>query len=122
MITKWTPENVKNMARKIMLSHAEDAGKFVETDARKRLNAIKDPDTKRDINYRNYLSRYILTNTVSEGKNEIVIRVGMKIGKDGQKYHGLYIELGSSTAEAHPYLRPAVFNNGRDIVRLLGER
>ena len=121
MITRWEPANVKTMARNVILSRAEDVGMFLETEARRRLGGITSPDTKRDINYRNYLSSYILTNTVEDDKKEIVIRVGMKIGKDGQTHHGFYIETGSSTAEAHPYLRPAVFNNAREIVQMLGD-
>lgn len=121
LITKWDPVAVKDMARSVILSHAEDVGHFVESEARRRLDAITDPDTKRDKNYRAYLSQYILTNTVEDSEKEIVISVGMKIGKDGQRYHGFYIETGSSTAAAHPYLRPAVFGNQKEIVKLLGD-
>lgn len=121
MITRWEPANVKTMALEVIMSRAEDVGKFVETEARRRLDAIINPDTKRDRNYRSYLSSFILTNVVEKGEKEVVIRVGMKIGKDGQTHHGFYIETGSSTAEAHPYLRPAVFNNEREIVRMLGD-
>lgn len=120
-ITKWEPANVRKMAKDVILSHAEDVGHFVETEARRRLDAIEQPDTKRDVNYRNYLSEYILTNTVEDNEKEVVIRVGMKIGKDGQTHHGFYIETGSSTAAAQPYLRPAVFNNAREIVKMLGD-
>lgn len=120
-IVNWQPAKVKQMAKDVILSRAEDVGKFVETEARRRLDAIKDPDTKRDKNYRHYLSDFVLTNTVESETNAVVIRVGMKIGKDGQHYHGYYIEIGSSTAEAHPYLRPAVFSNSREIVQMLGD-
>jgi len=105
----------------VILSRAGDVGKFVETEARRRLDAITDPDTKRDKNYRSYLSSYILTNKVEQETNAVVIQVGMKIGTEGQTHHGFYIETGSSTAEAHPYLRPAVFNNEREIVGMLGD-
>lgn len=120
-ITKWDPVAVKNMAKSVIVSHAEDVGHFVETEARRRLDAIEDPDTKRDKNYRAYLSEFILTNTVEDSEKEVAIRVGMKIGKQGQTHHGFYIETGSSTAAAHPYLRPAVFDNGKEIVAMLGE-
>lgn len=117
--SKWNPEEVKKMAKQTISSRADMAGKFVEDDARRRLNAIKNPDTKADVNYRNYLANYILTHSVEENKNEIVIRVGMKIGRDGQKYHGFYIETGSSTAPAHPYLRPALMQNLRKVLGIL---
>ena len=121
MITKWDAGAVKNMAKSVILSHAEDVGMFVETEARRRLDAIEDPDTKRDKNYRFYLSKFMLTNVVEDNEADVLIRVGMKIGKQGQTHHGFYIETGSSTAAAHPYLRPAVFENGKDIVKMLGE-
>ncbi len=121
MITKWEPARVKKMAMEVILSRAGDVGKFVETEARRRLDAITDPDTKRDKNYRSYLSSYILTNKVEQETNAVVIQVGMKIGTEGQTHHGFYIETGSSTAEAHPFLRPAVFNNEREIVGMLGD-
>lgn len=121
MITKWDAVAVKKMAKGVIVSHAEDVGMFVETEARRKLDAIEDPDTKRDKNYRAYLSEFMLTNVVEDNENEVVIRVGMKIGKQGQTHHGFYIETGSSTAPAHPYLRPAVFENGKDIVMMLGE-
>lgn len=118
-IVKWTPENVVNMTRSELVKNAEMAGKYVEDDARRRLDAIKNPNTKRDNNYRRYLSKYILTNYVENKPTEVVIYVGMKVGTDGQTHHGFYIETGSSTAPAHPYLRPAVFQNGRNIVNIL---
>ena len=121
MITKWEPARVKTMCMAVLKSHAEDVGQFVESEARRRLDAISDPDTKRDKNYRKYLSEFILTNTVESSEKEIVIRVGMRIGKEGQKHHGFYIETGSSTAGAHPFLRPAVFDNAREIVSMLGD-
>ena len=121
MITKWQPANVKRMVKDVLLSRAGDVGKFVETEARRRLDAITDPDTKRDINYRNYLSSYILTNKIEDEVNAVIISVGMKIGKEGQTHHGFYIETGSSTAAAHPFLRPAVFDNEREIVGMLGD-
>lgn len=117
----WSPNKVRGMAQDIVFSRAEDVGQFCETEARKRLDAIESPDTKRDKNYRAYISDYILTNTVEKDGNDVLIRVGMKIGKEGQTHHGYYIETGSSTAQAHPYLRPAVFNNGRDIVDMIGD-
>jgi len=117
----WTPKEVKKMVKDVLLERGPDVGMFCETDARRRLDAITDPDTKRDKNYRRYLSEQILTNTVEEDGDDVVIRVGMKVGKAGQQHHGFYVETGSSTAPAHPFLRPAVFQNGKDIVGLLGD-
>ena len=120
---RWTPENVKKQVIAKLLGNAPQTGKFIEDDARRRLDAIRTPDTKRDVNYRNYLSKWILTHAVEkQGEDGFVIAIGMRIGKDGQRHHGFYIETGSSTAPAHPFLRPAVTQNARDIIlMLLGE-
>jgi len=117
----WTPEAVKKMAQEKVLERAEDVGKFCETDARRRLDAITSPDTKRDKIYRKYLSDWILTNMVEQDGEDVVIWIGMKVGKSGQTHHGFYIEIGSTTAPAHPYLRPSVFQSGREIVDMLGD-
>jgi len=122
--SKWDPEKIKAAVEARLMDHAPAVGKFVEDDARRRLDAIKTPDTGRDRNYRRYLSKYILTHAVNKDRGPgtgdgLVIAVGMKIGKSGQRHHGFYIETGSSTAPAHPFLRPAVTQNARDIIRLL---
>jgi hypothetical protein len=116
-----SPEKVEQMVRDKLKSRAEDVAKFVETEARNGLDAIQTPDTKRDINYRHYLSRWILTSQVTEDGKAVLIRVGMKIGKSGQTHHGFYIETGSTTAPARPYLRPAVFDNKQAIMGLLAD-
>ena len=116
----WTPEKIKQAVSAKLMGNADDTGKFIEEDARRRLDAIRTPDTKRDVNYRRYLSKFILTHAVEkQGEDGFVIAVGMKIGKDGQRHHGFYIATGSSTAPAHPFLRPAVTQNARDIIELL---
>lgn len=117
---RWKPENIRKAVSAKLMDNADDTGKYIEEDARRRLDAIRTPDTKRDVNYRHYLSKFILTHAVEkQGEDGFVIAVGMKIGKDGQRHHGFYIETGSSTAPAHPFLRPAVLQNARDIILLL---
>ena len=122
MIKNWTPDKVKNMAKSILSSNAVEVGAFVESEARQKLDAIKSPNTKRDKNYRAYLSKWLLTNVVKTTKNMVEVSVGMKIGDrgTGTHWHGFFIETGSSTAPAHPYLRPAVFNNSKEILQLFG--
>ena len=123
MITKWKPEAVRAAALAELQANAEIVGKFVETEARRRLDAITQPDNKRAINYRKFLSKYILTYTVEKTAKAIVIRVGLRSHYGKTKGHrGFFIETGSTTAPAHPYLRPAVFDNGSEIVALLGGR
>lgn len=118
-MTSWTPKAVENMVMSGIQSRVDMAGKFVEDDARRRLDAIKNPDTKRDLNYRQYLSKYVLTHVTETEKRSVVTRIGMRIGKQGQTHHGFYIERGSSTAPAQPYLRPALVQNVKDIVRII---
>jgi hypothetical protein len=117
--TEWNPEKIKQAVSKQLMANAPAVGKFVEDDARRRLDAIRTPDDKRNVNYRWYLSKHILTHAVEEQGDGFVIAIGMKIGKEGQRHHGFYIATGSSTAPAHPYLRPAVTMNARDIVGIL---
>jgi len=122
MIKSWTPDKVKAMVKNNLAKNVEVVGVFVESEARRRLDAIKSPDTKRDKNYRAYLSKWLLTHTSTIGSNYVEVAVGMKIGNvgAGSHYHGFYIETGSVTAPAHPYLRPAVFNNTKEILQLFG--
>jgi len=43
-------------------------------------------------------------------------RVGVKRGK---AFYARFQELGTRFMAAHPFLRPAVFNNAREIVRII---
>jgi len=130
IIREWHPEAVRAMVMKQLSGNAEAVGIFVEQDARRRLNAIARPDNRRAVNYRRFLARWGLTHVVRILANAVDIRVGMRtrpVGmkkepKRADKYHGFYIEVGSRTAPAQPYLRPAVFQNAREIVRLLAGR
>ena len=121
MIKSWTPEKVKAEIIDNLVANGEIAGKFAETDARKRLLAIREPQW--GAGYREKVVARLLTNQVERGKNEVVIRIGVAESKsrkgEARRKHGLYIELGSKTAPAQPFLRPAVFENGAKIVALL---
>jgi HK97 gp10 family phage protein len=48
--------------------------------------------------------------------NVIEGRVGVRRGK---AFYARFQEWGTRFAAAHPFLRPAVFNNAREIVRIL---
>lgn len=108
------------MVKGILSQNAEGVGVFVETEARKKLDAISSPDAKRDINYRAFLSKWMLTHTVVITENMVEVNVGMRVGDrgSGSHHHGFFIETGSSTAPAHPFLRPAVFSNANTIIQL----
>jgi hypothetical protein len=124
VIKSWNPQRVKNAIIGDLVSSGEIVGKFVETEARRRLMAITEPEW--GAGYRQKLVARLLTSTVERKSNEVIITVGVRVStsRRGEKArkHGLYIELGSHTAPAHPFLRPAVFENGAKIVALLEGR
>ncbi len=53
---------------------------------------------------------------VKPKKNVVTGYLGVK---KGDAYYGYFHELGTSKMAAHPFLRPAVFDNGDKIVSLL---
>jgi HK97 gp10 family phage protein len=56
---------------------------------------------------------------VSAQGNVVEGRVGVKRGK---AFYARFVELGTRKMAARPFLRPAVFNNARDIVRIIEGR
>lgn len=113
---KWDSGVFKKQLIQDLTSNGEIVGEFVESEARRRLLAISDPDWGR--RYRESVVSRLLTNIVEAGNNEITIFVGVEKSSSGT-HIGFYIELGSATAPAHPFLRTAVFSNAREIVSLL---
>jgi hypothetical protein len=118
-ITKWNPQRVREAALDELQANAEIVGKFVEEDARRRLYAITDPTWGEK--YRRLIVGRLLTNVVEREARAVVITVGVRGGEKG-RYYGLYIETGTKRHPAHPFLRPAVFENARQIVALLAGR
>lgn len=116
IVKNWQPEKLKAEIRKNLTSNGEAVGKFVETEARRRLHAITEPEWGKG--YRQQIVSRLLGYEVAQMPNEVVIRMGVRTTADS-RHHGFYIELGSSTAPAQPFLRPAVFQNGSKIVGLL---
>jgi len=112
----WKPDVFKKKLIAELAENAEIAGKFVEQDARKRLQAISDPRWGEA--YRSKLVARLLTYEVMTSPKEITINVGVRTSSSGS-HHGFYIEMGSKSAPAHPFLRPAVFQNAARIVALL---
>lgn len=129
MISRWNPRAVKEAAIAELMANGEIVGKFVETDARKRLLAITDPEWGE--RYRKLIVARLLTFVVKREPNAVVITVGVQAGEKGQ-YYGFWIEVGTATIPprggkpgrpgypAHPFLRPAVFENAREILSRLG--
>jgi len=115
MITFKTDE-LKNEIKAQLLRNADGAGKFIEDEARRNLLAIDDPDWGRP--YRENVVSRLLTHQVEEQANEIVIMVGVE-STAKSSHHGYYIETGSATKAAQPFLVPAVFGNEAKIMELL---
>lgn len=118
-VTKWHPERVRAAVLDELQANAEIAGKFVETEARRRLQVITEPAWGEK--YRRLIVGRKLTFVVDREPKAMVITVGVAGGEKG-RYYGFYIETGTRRQAAHPYLRPAVFDNRREIVALLAGR
>ena len=116
---KWNPDEFKKRLISDLAENGEIVGKFVETDARQRLLAIRDPEWGKA--YRSKLVARLLSYEVEVKPKEVVINVGVRPSKSSRR-HGFYIELGSKKWPAHPFLRPAVFMNAARIVALLAGR
>ena len=60
---------------------------------------------------------------VKPERDSVVGRVGVKAGliskSQGKAFYGLFIEMGTSKMPARPFIRPAIFENGAEIVRLI---
>jgi len=118
-ITSWRPQAVREAAVAELESNGAIVGKFVETEARRRLYAISDPEWGEK--YRRLIVGRLLTFVVKREPKAVVITVGVAGGPKG-RHHGFWIEIGTRKQPAHPYLRPAVFDNAREIVALLAGR
>jgi hypothetical protein len=119
-IDQWNQKAVIEEIAAEVEANMEIAAEVVETDARKRLRSIGDPDWGRG--YRMLIS-YRLTSFVKRENLAIIAGIGVPPDpKSGTPYMGFYIETGSTTAPAHPWLRPALLTNLRNIMALLGDR
>jgi len=112
----WKPDELTKKISRELVANAEIVGKFVETDARRRLLAINDP--KWGAKYRSQVVARLLTYEVETKPKEVIIKVGVRASGSG-RHHGFFIEFGSRTAPAHPFLRPSVYENKAKIVSLL---
>ena len=106
----WNPQRVKAAVAGDVVANMETACRFVAGQARAlaprrhgRLAAEIDFDIE-----------------VGARGNVIEGRVGVK--RKGKAFYGLLQELGTRFAAAQPFLRPAVFNNAREIVRIIAGR
>lgn len=105
----WNPQRVKAAIAGEVVQNMELACQFVAGQAkalapRRRGQLISDIDF--DIE-------------VGAHGNVIEGRVGVKRGK---AFYARFQELGTRFMAAQPFLRPAVFNNAREIVRIIAGR
>ena len=112
---KWNKEEVIREVSNKIASNASVAGKYVEDVARSNLLAITEPSEKRYANYRRYLATSKLTHVVSQEGKAVVVEIGFMGGSP----FGFYIETGSSTAGAQPYLRPALNSSIGAVIGIL---
>jgi len=115
-IAEWNQRKVVEAVKAEVAANMEIAATVVEVDARRRLLAIVEPEFGRG--YRRVLALYRLISKVVVGENAIEGQIGIPPGKEGGDY-GFWIETGSHTYAAQPWLRPALMDNLKDILRLL---
>jgi hypothetical protein len=115
MTLKWEPDKFKKQLIADLVSNSDIVGQFVVSEARKKLLAITDPDW--GAGHRKYVSK-LVTSEVDVKPNEVEIRVGA-LATPKSRHFGFYIETGSKSGAAHPWLRPSVFQNAAKIVALL---
>lgn len=126
MITKWNPRKLKRAITDQLERNAEPTGIFLQRQAKTRLMAIQNPEWGQA--YRRKILARLIIHEIERLPNDngIILRlgvladpgaVGYKVGHS--RHMGFYIETGSRRFAAQPYLRPAVFNNGRRVVDML---
>lgn len=115
-IDQWRQAELIEEVAAFVEGNMETAAKVVEVDARRRLLKISEPEW--GAAYRKLLALYRLTSIVERTGMTVEAGIGMPPGKKGSSY-GFYIETGSRTAPAHPWLRPALLNNLHTILGLL---
>ena len=97
-------------------TNMEAAAGVVEMDARRRLLAIVEPAFGRA--YRRLLALGKLTSRVVVEGDVVEGQIGIPTGEKGGDY-GWWIEVGSRAKAAQPWLRPALMQNFKEIIKLL---
>lgn len=126
IIKGWNPKAFKQHILNRLEQNAEVTGIFLQNNARARLYAIREPEWGQA--YRRKILARMIVHEIERRPNEVVLTLGAltnpglvgytKIPGDA-RYFGFYIEMGSRRFPAHPYLRPAVFNNGRQVAAMM---
>jgi len=118
-IVEWNERKIIAAVKTEVAANMEIAAAVVEVDARRRLLAIVEPEFGRA--YRRVLALYRLISRVVVEENAVEGQIGIPPGKEGGDY-GFWIEVGSHTYAAQPWLRPALVENFKDILKLLAGR
>jgi HK97 gp10 family phage protein len=110
----WNPQRVKAMVAGEVVQNMEVACQFVAGQAKaiaisRRVRAAIDIE---------------IETSVGAHGNVIEGLVGVRRkGAEGKKaFFGYFLEMGTRFMAARPFLRPAVFNNAREIVRIIAGR
>lgn len=104
IIREWNPDKVRAMVSGKLVDNMDRACDFAAGQARNRVPK-RTGITHDDIAYE-----------VSAHGNTIEGRVGVKRGKS---FYAFFVEMGTRKMAAHPFLRPAVFGNAAEIVRII---
>jgi hypothetical protein len=116
---EWRAREVTAQIAEQVAEDMATAGKMVEVDARRRLLAIREPEFGQG--YRRVLALYRLISFVMRELSTITAYIGIPPGEEGSDY-GFWIEVGSRTAPANPWLRPALLTNLKNVMNLLSGR
>ncbi len=104
-VRDWNPQRVKAAIAGRLVDNMERVCEFCVDQARARVPR----DTGR-------LADEIDYDVMAHG-DEVTGVIGVR---KGPGFYGYFHEVGTSKMAAHPFLRPAVFDNGAQIVRMLG--
>ena len=133
-VVTWNDKALKKAIAADVMERMEEAGGYLEGQARNNLQAIRDPPEWRK--YRWGIAYKALTHIVETKGNTITCQVGMSKVFDGivGNNWGFYIEVGRPgkppikrsrgypALSPHPWLRPALLTHLEDIKAILGVR
>jgi HK97 gp10 family phage protein len=105
----WNTQRVKAAVAGEVVVNMERACQFVAEQARSKA-PTRHGRLRKEIGFEVNVTAY---------RNVIEGRVGVK---RGDAFYARFVEWGTRKMRAQPFLRPAVFNNAREIVRIIAGR
>lgn len=116
-VTEWNADKLLAQVSGQVINGMDRACSFAAEQARSRAPVGATGKIQRLVDYE----------VVPKG-NDVVGRVGVSKGKDsgasasqGEAFYWRFHEYGTKKMRARPFIRPAVLENGDEIVRLIGE-